>query len=305
MTTEPDGVGEATEEMLRVALLMATRVAHLHQQHRADRLATAARASQEAAALERSRQTSVRDGAIRSLTGVSSTTWWDHADAEDIRQVWGVAREYQGQDSRADRAVYRIADELKSRYGLDVTQSDPELLGQQPTLSAASSLTVKDLDSYDQQIAARLEQLERERASSTDQTRLDAIEAESNDLGEIREMISEDLADRQQHRADGPGNEQRARRERAEVVDAMLITGADGSTAEPLPYDSVQRRDELRERLERADVPERAVDARVLSDIGQGKPAHEALSQDGGEQAKARPAGRNPRGRAPSRQRTR
>ena len=69
-------------------------------------------------------------------------------------------------------------------------------------------------------------------------------------------------------------------------------------------YDTHERREQLRERLQNAGLPDQAVDARVLADAGQGVPAAEAVATRG-RGARARPAARNPKGRGPSQQRRR
>ena len=69
-------------------------------------------------------------------------------------------------------------------------------------------------------------------------------------------------------------------------------------------YDTHERRELLRERLRNAGVSDQAVAARVVADTGQGLPAAEAVARRG-PSARARPAGRNPKGRAPAHQRRR
>ncbi len=310
MAGESDGIEEMGEELIRAGLLIGTRVAARRQQAQAEALTDAARQSQQAATEERGRQRAAQQEAVGSLAGVNSSQWWDYADADDIRQAWTTAREHQGQDPRADRAVYRMADELHDRYGVDVRDTDPSAFGDQPELPTETTLSSEELRDYDQRAAQRVDELHQE-AQDAPAERAGEIERETRDLTEMREAIAEDLTDRQDP-ANAPDAidldaHQERRQERRELVDAELHTGtpaAAGAGAQTA-YDSMERREQLRERLHNAQLPDRAVDARVLTDIGQAAPAAEAVTQRGQERPQARPAGRNPRGRAPSRQRSR
>ena len=104
---ESDGIGELTEDLLRIAILMGTRLAQRHAQQRAHRLEQATRQSEQARAREERIQALERGAGVSSLAGVRSRAWWDHAGADDIRRAWTTAREWQGQDPRAGEAGCR------------------------------------------------------------------------------------------------------------------------------------------------------------------------------------------------------
>ncbi|MGA2014100.1 MAG: hypothetical protein ABSH51_26695 [Solirubrobacteraceae bacterium] len=320
---ESDGIGELTEDLLRIAILMGTRLAQRHAQQRANRLEQATRQSGQARAREERIQALERDAALSSLAGVRSRAWWDHADADDIRRAWTTAREWQGQDPRAGEAVYRMADELQRRYGLDVRETDPSVLGEQGQIPAHTTLTVDELVAYDQRAHEQLERLAEQRAQlagadpSLDpgaEQRLAQLHEQTVELTEIRDLIAEDLADRRQYEPEAPREQDvRERQERRELADAELLTGTAAAGIPPaveavdaaaVAYDTHERREQLRERLQNAGVPGQAVDARVVADTGQGVPAAEAVAGRG-PSARARPAGRNPKGRAPTQQRRR
>jgi hypothetical protein len=319
---ESDGIAELGEDVLRAAILVATRLAQRHQQQRADRLHQAAAQSHEARARELRIQAMERQRAIAGLAGVRSQSWWAHADAHDIRTAWTTARDWQAQDPRAQQAVYRIADELHARWGLDVRQTDPGAFGEQPALPAAgdTTLSAEELAAYDQQLQHELENVNEQRVrladedpeqrDPSDQQTLAQLDERAGELSELRDLIGEDLAERQQRDStlEPAGTDQR-RNEHRELASAELLTGSPalgGATAVAgeVLYDSQQRRDHLRERLQQAGLPDQAVQARVLSDAGQGLPAVEAAAAQG-TGPRARPATRNPKGRAPSRQRRR
>ncbi len=319
---ESDGIAELGEDVLRAAILIATRLAQRHQQQRANRLHQAAQQSHEARARELRIQAMERQRALAGLAGVRSESWWAHADAHDIRTAWTTARDWQAQDPRAQQAVYRIADELHARWGLDVRQTDPGAFGEQPALPAAgeTTLSAEELAAYDQQLQHELENVNEQRVrladedpeqrDPSDQQTLAQLDERAGELSELRDLIGEDLAERQQRDStlEPAGTDQR-RNEQRELASAELLTGSPavgGATAVAgeVLYDSQQRRDQLRERLQGAGLPDQAVQARVLSDVGQGVPAAEAAAAQG-TGPRARPATRNPKGRAPSRQRRR
>ena len=170
---ESDGIGELTEDLLRVAILIGTRLAQRHAQQRAHRLEQAARQSEQAREREERIQALERDAALGSLSGVRWESWWDHADVDDIRRAWTTAREWRGQDPRADEVVYRMADELHNRYGLDVRETDPSILGQQPQLPEHTTLTAEELAAYDQRLHEQIERLAEQHAPLSDDHPLD------------------------------------------------------------------------------------------------------------------------------------
>src|SRR4051794_9835920 len=116
---EPDAIAESVEDLLRAGMLLGTRLAERHARAREQALRDAARRSLDDARAERDHQRAERELALSQLERVSSRTWWEHASAEDIRQAWTAARTYQHEDARAARGVWRIADEVKDRYGLN------------------------------------------------------------------------------------------------------------------------------------------------------------------------------------------
>ena len=216
-----------------------------------------------------------------------------------------------------------MADELQDRYGLDVRETDPSVLGEQPQIPAQTTLSVDELVAYDQRVHEQLERLAEQRAQlaaddpSVDpaaQQRLQQLQEQAVELTEIRDVIAEDLAERRQQDS-GRAREQegRERQERRELVDAELAAGTAAAGIPPAvaavdaaasAYDTHERRERLRERLQNAGVADQVVEARVVADSGQGLPAAEAAAGRG-PSARARPGARNPKGRSPSQQRRR
>ena len=129
-----------------------------------------------------------------------------------------------------------MADELQDRYGLDVRETDPSVLGEQPQIPAQTTLSVEELVAYDQRVHEQLERLAEQRAQlagddpSLDpgaEQRLQQLHEQTVELTEIRDLIAEDLADRRQHEPEAPREQDvRERQERRELADAELQTGA-------------------------------------------------------------------------------
>ncbi len=320
---ESDGIGEIAEDVLRAAILIGTRLAQRHQQQRAERLQQAAAQSHDARERELRIQAMERERAIAELAGVRSEAWWAHADAYDIRTAWTTARDWQAQDPRAQQAVYRIADELHARWGLDVRQTDPSAFGGQPALPAETTLSAEELVAYDRQLQHELENVNEQRVrlvgenpeqrQASDQQALAQLDERAGELSELRDLIADEVAERQHGEGTlQPSASDQRRSEQRELASAELRTGSPAlgaatvatAAAGEVLYDSPQRREDLRQRLQDAGIPDQAVQARVLSDAGQGLPPAEAAAARANG-PRARPAARNPRGRSPSRQRRR
>src|SRR5450756_54925 len=90
MSVEADGIEEALEGGLRVALTAAGR---LHVERMAARA---------------------------QLAPVTDSAWWDRAGAREITQAYATAKAWSGIDPDAERAVERIRGEVRVRYGVDV-----------------------------------------------------------------------------------------------------------------------------------------------------------------------------------------
>ena len=234
---ESDGIGELAEDLLRIAILIGTRLAQRHAQQRANRLEQAARQSEQARAREERIQALERDAALASLSGVRSQAWWDHADADDIRRAWTTAREWQGQDPRAGRGGLpdgrRAAPPLRAGRARDRSQrpgrtaADPgaddteRRASSSPTTSACTSSSSGSPSSA-RSSPATIRASTRARSSGCSSSSEQTVE-----LTEIRDLIAEDLADRRQQEPEAPrGQDARERQERRELVDAELRTGA-------------------------------------------------------------------------------
>ena len=83
---------------------------------------------------------------------------------------------------------------------------------------------------------------------------------------------------------------------------ADLATGKRDSPT-PRAFDDPRRREQLRERLAAANVPEAAIDARTLADVGQAREPAEAAHTPAATEPRPRPAARHTPDREPQRRR--
>jgi hypothetical protein len=142
MMHEPDGVGEAVEELLRGGLAAAGALARARAHSRAQRLHAAAQASEQSARQLRAAIEVDRAAARAQLATVTQTQWWDRATAQEIAAAWQTAQEWRDSDPEAAKASVRIRAELDERYGIDPRQYAAEqtiATGAPDTATAATS----------------------------------------------------------------------------------------------------------------------------------------------------------------------
>ncbi|MFD1716059.1 hypothetical protein ACFSBZ_16410 [Amnibacterium flavum] len=132
MADETDGVNEAFDDSLRVALTVAAqlgeRVARLREELARQREATAIQEGRELQA----RFDAERAAARAQLTVVNQPAWWDNARVEDIAAVHETATSWSDHDAAAEEARATIRREIQHRYGVDATQpgANPDLLAE-------------------------------------------------------------------------------------------------------------------------------------------------------------------------------
>lgn len=123
---EPDGVDEAFEGQLRVALTVAGLTAE-HLASARERAARDAEATSQQQARElRARTDAERSAARASLAPVEREEWWSKAAPQDVAAAWETARAWTDVDPDARRIADRIREEVRSRYGVDVDDARPD-----------------------------------------------------------------------------------------------------------------------------------------------------------------------------------
>lgn len=132
MAEETDGVGEAFDDSLRIALTVASqfgeRVSRLREQLARQREADA---RQEARELQ-ARFDAERGAARAQLAVVNQPEWWNRASVEDIAGVHETATAWRGHDDTAAAAHDTIRREVRKRYGVDVDRpgADPAVVAE-------------------------------------------------------------------------------------------------------------------------------------------------------------------------------
>ena len=259
MAEEADGMDEAFEGQLRIAITaagqIAERIARARQeaQHRAQ-AASGQQAREFASRLEAEKQ-----AARTALSAVHRTEWWESATPEQVGHSYQTARAWATEDPEAVRAEQRIRDELRTRYGIDAdnTGADPEAVRQA--------------------IRLELDRAERDRANSeAEHHRAQQENTEAHLL-----MAQADRDDRRAETARAaaehePNPDERIRAAAAaEQAEARAAhTDADGAAV----YDSAERRQTTARELEAKGISSEVVATRLRADVSQGKPATAAVN---------------------------
>lgn len=279
---ETDGIEEAFEGQLRVAVTAAGQIGQTIARLRGEALRRAQAQSEQQARELQSRIEAERRAARVELANVHRTEWWDQATPEQIGRTYQIARAWQHEDPEAVRAEQRMRDELRSRYGVD-----PHDAG-------------ADVDQVQQLIRAEAERAERERMNAEGE-RVRAAEEEAEALRLIAYANQEEqlAAEARAAAAHEPDPEERARAEAeaAQREGAASDARADSGRA----YDSAERREATAHSLDAKGIQSEVVAARMRADVAQGKPATEAVQGAGKSKA---PKARKSRGRGAQVQRT-
>jgi len=250
---EADGIQEAFEGTLRVAVTAAGQIGEHLARLREQQLEVARTRSEHEGRQYAARLQAERAAARAQLTPVYRAEWWDRASAEDIGRAYTTARAWNGVDPEAHRATQRIRDEVRTRYGIDVDQA------------GADPAAVRD---YLARAEAVRQQAEQERNAAGDEyleVQLLATEAERAD------RAAEVAREAAEHEPD-PAERERAQGEAAGQDDRGDVARTEGRAT----YDSAERREAFASDLERVGVDREIVATRVRADVSQAKPATDA-----------------------------
>jgi hypothetical protein len=206
MQEPSDGIAEEVERQLQLALATATVAARRANATRRHTIEQAQHDSAQRTQALQAQTDAERRLATASLQPVFDSGWWETAGPQDVADVWQQANSWRDLEALGntptifDCAASRIAQEVRDRTGLDITQI---------------------------QALAAIQELEHEH-----QTTIGGPEL---------------------------------------VRQPAQFEAARGDGVSPLRFDDAQRRERLRERLAAVGVPEAAIQARTLADIGQAR----------------------------------
>ncbi len=306
MAEETDGIEEAFEGQLRVLVTAAGQVGERVARIREETLRRAQAASEREARELRSRLEAEQRAARVELGNVYRADWWDRSTPEQIANTYQLARAWSPEDPEAGRAEQRIRDELRTRYGVDVTAIDAHAVRNAVERGEESR---RGHDGNRQRSASEEAEAAQLMAAADDADRAEehrrVAAVESAPL--IDERIAaaserlEDIKERFRHQSLGKttqGQHDRtaaAQRQALAELDELLAekerSGANNAVAQEdtAPrYDSAQRRVATARDLEAQGIAPDAVATKIRADISQATPATEATAAAGARAPKAR-----------------
>lgn|GEM_PF-507000 len=329
MSEPDDGLGEAIEGQIRMAVAVAAQVGQVIAQQREQQLRRAQQMHEREARELQQRFTAERMAARAELAHLDQPQWWEQATPEKIGRSYEVARAWAPHDDEAARTELRMRDELAKRYGVDVNTA-----GAEPgAVQAAVQARLDELDPERAQRAAQANAGDRTEAAQlmAGATLDEARSAESKAQAEHVAAAADRAAQRQQEREAEHEDFKGARGDKTETdvdqardaseadVDEVGREEApaaekthDSAAAESQDradelrnqaansYDSAERREATAQDLESRGLDHELVATRMRADVSQGRPATEAV-KPGGRPAKARKG--RPRGQMGARQR--
>jgi hypothetical protein len=277
-TQDSDGIDEALQGVTHVAMTAAARMGEQLARMREQQAREAQARSEQAAREQAARMNAEREAARSSLAPVHRPEWWDTAQAEDVTKAYTTAKAWSEVDPEAVRAEQRIVEEVRARFGVDVTR-DGEPANVAEAIERAERARA---DANQERGGARDDRAEAvglmAAANATDRAAeadVRAAEAAADDP----ELA--DLIDPQQRDPEGEVDEARAAAETEHGRASEMREDAGHS------YDSAERREAMAQGFDHIEN-RAAVDARVRSDVAQGRPATEATKGAPGKAPKAR-----------------
>ncbi|HWU45704.1 MAG TPA: hypothetical protein VN133_02985 [Humibacter sp.] len=291
MAEENDGIADALDGQLRVALTVAAQLGARFARIR-EELARTRQAQTE----QQNRELQVRFDAERAaaraeLAPVYERSWWDAASVEQIANVHETATAWHGIDPEADRAGERIAAEVRDRYGLDVQDLDADPAAVREALARAERTRSEAATSRGESIvdvaeagafltaAETLDRVAEERQRKADERDEQAAEVGGAlDVDQLRGEAENDVAVSDELRGDANAN-------RADAAGA---------------FDSAERRERFASSLEGKAARE-VIDARMTTAADQARHPREAVT---GSRQRAPKARKTPTGQGQQRERS-
>lgn len=119
MAEESDGIEEALEGSVRLAVMAGARLGSEIARAREDRLRAQLRIDEREAERLADRFEAERRAAVIELSRVHRPDWWDRADPARISRLYATARAWESEPA-AVAAEQRMREEIQTRYGVDV-----------------------------------------------------------------------------------------------------------------------------------------------------------------------------------------
>lgn len=307
MAEESDGIEEALEGTVRLAVMAGARIGSEIARAREERLRDQRFRDERETAQLAQRFEAEKRVAVAELSQVHRPDWWDRADAARIGQTYATARAWAPEAPEARGAERKMRDELQARYGIDVDRLDPrsvsaevetwrQRLEEQRRQEADQQRTAETAERAE--AAVLLDQAVREdqrgNAARDDEHRTDAPAA---DVQASDGQASEPVGHPWLNAGHGHDDAGKLRAQAAEDLDtakdsAVSSDGAEGEAGRL--YDSAERRAADAGAMEAQGVEHEVAETRMRADTGRAKPATLATTGAGhGRAPKARKASKN------------
>lgn len=265
MAEESDGIGEAFDGHIRIALSVATQMAERFARLREELARNAqARTEQQTRELQ-ARFDAERNAARASLAPVQQSEWWNHADVSDIATAYETAEAWRTVDEDIARTSDQMREELRSRYGIDV-----ENFGADPA-AVREAITRVEQDRAASAVA-RGESVEDHVQTAALLTVADQIDNQGEEW------------DRERERDANANDEPAEGLSREELTAEADVTRDDAA----IVYDSAERRASFAADMESAGVDHGLQKVRLVADRENGTHPNAAVAARPGKQAKAR-----------------
>lgn len=275
--SESDGIEEALETTVRLAVMAGARLGSEIARAREDRLREQRRVDEREADRLAQRFEAEKRAAVAELSQVHRADWWERADPERIGQTYATARAWAPEAEEAAQAERKMREELHQRYGVDLDRINPRAVA-------------TEVEAWRQRLEQqRRQEADRERTAETAEraeaaTLLDQAARDDRQADVAREDERADVDARQ---ADGRDQnpwlnagaqespeEPRQRAQEAEQRSRDSEARSDQPTGEAERlYDSADRRAAEVRALEAKGIDPEVAQNRMHADTAAGKPA--------------------------------
>lgn len=297
-----DQVDDQVTEDLRLALLIGTQAA----QQLVQRFTESQREAQRGAA-ELTRQFNAEIAAHKAIAlaatqRVGDARWWNDTSPRDLAHAWEVAKVWEGRDPELESRLQAFREGLADRYGV----TDPDTLTLRDLIEHSGSTEEQrsrlasplahaeweaaQYGTYAQELSAEADRLRELAAQPTPDDRGVHMAPSSIDAPRMFEAGTDgtsvstqeqwatsrlDVIEDLQSQAEAARDEATARADRLRGTgESTPARGPESQRAKE--WDTPERREALRSRLARANVPPDAAQARLLTDRAQGVPPEAA-----------------------------